>query len=457
MKYINELQAKIHKKFHNENKEVDFLFVYELRARELESICLIGYELRRRGYSVAYINTWNEMDNEKRNLIAAKVVIAFAAYDKATIEFVLSFVKSTQKIVNMQWEQLLGIGEKSDCKSNYYIKEEAKEIKHFSWGDDNYDRLVDDCHIDPCYVKKVGHVGMDFLRKELSNYYFSREEICDLYQIDKELKICLFISSFFYVSIPKVYESHVEQLFVDVSRESQKSILSWIKRILKQEKDIMFVYRPHPTESENNELLELEKEENRFRVIMDYSIKQWIKVSDVIYNWYSTSLMEVYSANKGCHILRPVEIPYEYEISIFEKARFITTFEEFEQTISQADTFPLDAEVMEKYYFLDREEPTYLKIVKELIETYEDKSENHKIDFVNKQSLGLKSKIRKSKGFQFAKKIKLNIQAKRGNELAKQDLFFKQYASQMRKNNFVSQKEMDSIFNKIRNVLNEEW
>ena len=36
-------------------RKYDFLFLYEVKNRELESLCLLKYELERRGYSVAIV------------------------------------------------------------------------------------------------------------------------------------------------------------------------------------------------------------------------------------------------------------------------------------------------------------------------------------------------------------------------------------------------------------------
>ena len=38
-------------------KDVDFLFIYEVRNREIDSVCLLGAYLETRGYRVGYINT----------------------------------------------------------------------------------------------------------------------------------------------------------------------------------------------------------------------------------------------------------------------------------------------------------------------------------------------------------------------------------------------------------------
>ena len=47
------------------DKHVDFLFVYEVKARELENICLLACELERRGYTTAIVNSWTMLKKKK--------------------------------------------------------------------------------------------------------------------------------------------------------------------------------------------------------------------------------------------------------------------------------------------------------------------------------------------------------------------------------------------------------
>ena len=42
-------------------REVDFLFVYEVRNREMDAVCLVGAYLEEKGYRVGYINTWDRL------------------------------------------------------------------------------------------------------------------------------------------------------------------------------------------------------------------------------------------------------------------------------------------------------------------------------------------------------------------------------------------------------------
>lgn len=285
-------------------KEVDFLFVYEVKSREIENIMLIGYHLMKAGYSVAYVNTWESMNTHSCAKYNANVVITFAAYDTGTIKFVLRFCHSAKKIVNMQWEQLLNEAGKKG--NRYYFSGWAKRVVHLSWGEDNYRRLVHDSGIEDKYVKLVGHISTDFLSPQFANYYLSRNAICEEYAIDTSKKICLFVSTFSFVDIPQkiAQECKVDNEFITFSNDSQKEILYWIDQYTSSHEDVVFIYRPHPAEKQNERLLSLAKKNPRIKVISDYSIKQWFVISDIIYNWYSTSILEMF-AYTGNNLVPP--------------------------------------------------------------------------------------------------------------------------------------------------------
>ena len=435
-------------------KYVDFLFIYEIKPREIESIALLGYELQKRGYSVAYVNTWYCLDWIFKRRFSAKVVIIHAAYNTATVDFALDYVKDFEKVVSLQWEQLLSVGQKDDKTTDYYIQGKSEKIVHFSWGQDNYKRLVVDCGLQPKNVKVVGHMGMDFLRPEFNGYYMSRDEICEKYHLQKEIKICLFISSFSYVNIPEMYVPYVGDNFVQISNKSQRFVLQWFERILKERDDILFVYRPHPAEADNVFLLEMEKRAHNFRVINAYSVKQWITIADKIYNWYSTSLMEIFCAKKSCHLLRPIKMPEQYEIAIFQTADFIDNYDSFVSSIDSEDQFPVSDEEMYRYYYMDEKEATYLKAARELEKVYHDKDYVLPKDFHRREQISKRHILKTTIPGKMYMVLSLNIKKALGNKEADEELHFKKYSAKLKKKNYASDKEIKGIMDKIDGCLN---
>lgn len=353
------------------SREVDFVFVYEVKNRELQGIALIGYELLRRGYSVAYINTWHELDRVNNHKYKAKVAVVFEAYNTAVTNFALSFIDSCDSVVNMQWEQMLN----DDCLkqgSIYVLNGKANDVYHLSWGNKNVEHLIEYCGLPNDKVKLVGHVGLDFVRPELDGFYKGREEILEEYNIPQDKKILLFLSSFASLDIMSS-DATADKEFFELQRKSQEEIINWIKKYCSQHQETVFVYRPHPTEQISTELKDMCGDS--VKIIKDYSVQQWIKISDCILNWWSTSLADIYASKRTCLILRPYEMIKKHEYHCFETADKVKTYEEFEEKIDYLQNFPIKKEIFEQYYFFDEKEPAYLKIAKELEKIYklEDK------------------------------------------------------------------------------------
>lgn len=164
------------------SRKVDFVFIYEVKNRELQGISLIGYELIKRGYSVAYINTWHELDRVNNRKYKAKVAVVFEAYNTEVTDFALSFIESCDNVVNMQWEQILN----DDClmqDSLFVLRGKANDVYHLSWGKMNAEHLIEYCGLPTDKIKLVGHVGLDFVRDEMNGFYKERDELLQEYNI----------------------------------------------------------------------------------------------------------------------------------------------------------------------------------------------------------------------------------------------------------------------------------
>lgn len=121
------------------------------------------------------------------------------------------------------------------------------------------------------------------------------------------------------------------------------------------------------------ELKEMEREISNFRIIRDYSVKQWITAADKVYTWYSTSAADAYFCGKCFDILRPVALPYEMELVLYNGGRFITTPQDFDRTIGGSDTgFPIKKEVLDSFYDFDEEVYAYSRICDALESAFHD-------------------------------------------------------------------------------------
>ena len=74
-------------------KQVDFLFIYEVKNRELENISLLAAELEMRGYTTAFLNSWRAINHPYESYDANTVIIS-ACYNTDTYRFFTNFVHS---------------------------------------------------------------------------------------------------------------------------------------------------------------------------------------------------------------------------------------------------------------------------------------------------------------------------------------------------------------------------
>lgn len=438
-------------------KKVDFLFIYESKVRELDSICLLKYELERRGYSTAILNTWYCIDHKFKKY-NAEVVISHALMNDGVFDFIKYYAGTIKKLVNMQCEQI-GTNEDKTINSRFIYTGLAKKGVHIAWGENTYERLLNQSQIPKENIKLTGQIALDFCRPEFEDYYIKKEKILDEFNLSKYENIILFISSFSYVNLPEnLYEQsniNNKREFTEISLQSQDIILSWITMLLSKYPSRLFIYRPHPAEAENIRLHQLENKYENFHVINKYSVKQWIKISDKIYTWYSTSIVEVYASGKNCSILRPIKIPNSFDIEIYNDARVISNYDEFEASLTKNESFPININLLSRYYYIDQKEAAYIKIANELENVY--KNDNYIIvdERRGKNSKSLKQVVKEK----ICRIAIILIKGSRIKNRRAQSFLnshehkVDRYTKELQLKNYASEEEINVIVHKIRDTL----
>lgn len=428
------------------SREVDFVFVYEVKNRELQGIALLGYELLKRGYSVAYVNTWHELDRVNNKKYKAKVAVLFEAYNTAVTDFALSFIESCDNVVNMQWEQILN----DNCLrpgSIYVLNGKANDVYHLSWGMKNKIHLTEYCGLPADNIKMVGHVGLDFVREEMEGFYKSREALLKEYNISPEKKVILFLATF-----PSLDNASADMKrdieFYNLKRKSQSEIISWMRNYSSCHDEVVFIYRPHPTEQISKELKEMCGDS--IRIIKDYSVQQWVKVSDCILNWWSTSLADIYASKRACLILRPYKMIKKHEYYCFETANKVQTYEAFEKQMNSIHSFPIEKDIFEQYYYFDEKEPTYLKAVAEFEKIYglETKLPDDFFAIKQKTENRFIRNLRLLYGY-----YKVKLMYKMGKKDLKESFDEIRYHRLMDKQNYASEKQIIQLMDRIGKVL----
>lgn len=335
---------------------LDFLILYEHRNRELENACLLAAELELRGYSTKIVNFYS---GNKYWMNPSVLLVPHLYNDDQLVSFCDNYKHNNFKIINLQYEQILRNNQHNGIHNP---SGEAIHAQHMAWGEAQKERYLshgvnrDNIHV-------AGHIGMDLNRKEFDSYFMSRDEVAARTNLDKTKKWILFISTFGYRLRSKEDIDALQNVDpttyqgVRLTNEAQEKIEEWLINAAKANKDAIIIYRRHPSEREDPKLLELEKQFSNFRCIDDFTIRQWVRTADLMYTWYSSSIADVYYANKMCYIVRPYDVPEDFELDIMHGLKFIKDYAEFEKSIQDGineDEFPISDRTMEYYYSFNR-------------------------------------------------------------------------------------------------------
>lgn len=348
---------------------IDILFTYQHKPREIETLCLLKLEMERRGFSVEFLCTFvpNRINSFYKK---AKLTVSSAMYNNDVLWFfVYDIIGFTKKIIDLQWEQVLSNFDENNPNCFHNPKDYAKEVVHLCWGTEPQKRIVNGgVSIENAMI--TGAVHLDFLLKEFNSYFLSKFDLAEIYNIDYQAEWCLFISSF---TMHNMTEEEFSQIVSSYGEEaiemkrisilSKLHLLSWFEKALIEYPETIFIYRPHPDETNDESLLQMAKKHFNFKIIPDLSVKQWIKCSERIYTWYSTAATDVAIAHQGFDILRPIEIPLPYDVSIYKNAKFIIDEESFLKSFqTKLQQNPLDSDLLHRYYKNDDYYPAYMRV-----------------------------------------------------------------------------------------------
>lgn len=346
----------------------DVLFLYEIKNREIENLCLLKYELERKGYSVKILPEFESFFVHHKP-IDAKLVVVGQYYNKRFQYYASSHSLVTEKILNLMWEQVFINQDENNSNTLFSIEEWGRSASHIAWGTNMRDRLLNEWKCDPSHVFMTGHMTLDFLRGSLVRYYDSRENLFRSFGIPTDKKVHLFISSLVYADVDmralkrSPFGNNMDELLQHkkMCSDTRRELLVWFEKMLEADEDSVIIYRPHPEEKGDEYLFDLAKRQKRFLIIREKSVKQWIIACDKIYTWTSTSILEVIASGKDFNVLRPLPIPYKNDIVLYSDMSPITTFEEFRENFSSdihKDKGSL-YKSLEQYYFIPEQKYSY--------------------------------------------------------------------------------------------------
>ncbi len=446
-------------------EKCDVLLTYEIKNREIENLCLIKYELERRGYTVKFRMQYETFFRSQPPL-EAKIVVVPAYYRPRARFYTASHTVRTEKILNMMWEQVFNAANEKEDRL-HSIKPWGHAAGHIAWGSHMQRRLTDEWGVSPDHVFRTGHVALDFLRFPLLNYYDDRKTLFAKYHIPQDKRVHLFISSFALADadlhVMKTASANDRdgsqyQSFGKQSEESRKILLDWFEKILSENDDDVIIYRPHPEEKKSRILEDLSRRQSRFIVISEQSVKQWILVCDKIYSWMSTSVAEVYAANKGCSILRPVEIPRDIEIKLYQDTDYITSYSAFREAFaSDSQGKTIAQEALDENYYIPEQKKSYELICDAIGKMLSD--DRYRISPAMKNPLSglvsperIKNRIKRAvANSKTAEKIHLSKKNKGGIIKELIDNIF--YVKEKLQKNYTSDQEIEEITGRIRSAV----
>lgn len=364
-------------------KEIDFLFLSEVTAREERSLILLTEELKRRGYSAEYLLCGEWGNHKYRKHI--NVLIVNSCFDRTALEHtVYTVAGKAKKIAALRWEQI-PINAPDYSYEYDRIIATTKTINTFAWGE-HYCDCMRKCGVQEKYIHKTGPISMDFLRPEFQKTFNSKEYIMNRFNLPKK-KILLFISDFSLMELDKkVYEFSVElygaqnfERMINYEIKLQETVLEWFERLLSEKgNDWIIVYRPHPGVQEGRKALELSKRLNGFYYISEFSAQQWIKIADEVATVASTMIADAYFSDKNIIVIRPFEVPSEMDNPLYDEVGYIETYDALKNALEDNE-YSINAKNIKEYYDVT-DQASYIRIANALELIYHNKIYNTKWD-----------------------------------------------------------------------------
>lgn len=348
------------------------LIIYQHRTREYDNALLLKAYLEEQGNLVDIKHDASEVLLFRRY----DYYILPCLYNNAQFDFLTCrFNIYNKPMLNLRYEQVCT---GYDYESGSMVPtQRAMDIPATCWGDLDKECCVKHGML-PEAIYVTGHLTMDFLRPEFDSYWMTKELVAEKENIAPDRKWILFISTLSYADDEECLkkgleffgEKHELREVAELQSKTRKILLEWFSRIM-TEQDICLIYRPHPSEKSDCDDLNGLKNlfPDRFFVCSEYNIKQWIKVSDVITSWMSTSIVECFFAKKTCFILRPesVDIPAGWDAIMYENCDCIADYDTFYHSVLREAAedekfyFPIsDSKILKNYD--NTEIPTYKKI-----------------------------------------------------------------------------------------------
>lgn len=287
-------------------REVDVIFFVEHKDRELESIKLIAEKLNNMGYSSIILSTIFHL--HYLLLYKAKVFVFPYLISKNDwpVNLVYKMYKENITYINLNWEQLIApVIQQYKKPNDSFVK---SIVKHISWDDDGFKDFLIESGVEDNNIRITGNptnfilfelnkkdnqslknnIAKEFLIDPKKEWLFMPMNYGWAFSSDKTIKA-------------KILKGFPEKEAWEYRGYSQKCLNEFINEISEKE-DIEIIIRPHPgvsIEEYNKKFKEIiGKVPKNIFILKNYTIREWIIVSDIIGSSWSTSAYDAQKINK---------------------------------------------------------------------------------------------------------------------------------------------------------------
>lgn len=309
------------------------LFLYEHRVRELDPIVITKIMIDNL-YRENYVKIANICFNRRISYVKylPKILLVPFFHNRTDWEQYAYFFNEcydiNPTIVNLHWEQ---VG--SENSQDFLIPkdETSKKIYHVSWSNNFSSILKKEGRIDDELIWQIGNPKADLLTSYFWRTYIEKDDLKRVINIPKSSTLYLFIMSFSSAFVSDEYINSVEKKggyknfkrFVQLSRESLELSILEIKKLAKylSDKNGYILMRPHPL-TPISEIKKRVKDNKNIKVSRQFPLHEVIFNSDGVISWLSTGILDSYIYKKPSVILRPKELPNEYDLDFLKGFQF---------------------------------------------------------------------------------------------------------------------------------------
>jgi len=335
------------------------LFLYEHTIRELDSIVITKMILDKlygkTNVKIADINFSKRITSLK---IFPSILLVPFLYDYSEwlgyAQFFVDCYEEAPKIVNMHWEQL---GSKNSQDFFAPKDEYSRDNYHVSWSNEFTKFLVKAGSINPNYIWQIGNPKADLLNRKFWKTYISEQQFKKSLDIPLASSVYLFIMSFAQVFNSEATIRAVEKKggfinyrnFVRLSQESLELSIKEIRKFanILSDKNGYILLRPHPA-TPLSEVKKLVKDIKNIRVSRNFPLNEVIFNSTGVISWLSTGTIDSYIFNKPTVILRPKEIPEEFDLDFLKGFNFVSNAQEINDFMRKKNNYLKNEDLLKK-------------------------------------------------------------------------------------------------------------